>query len=152
MVWQAQFLGFFSDISRIFSNLKKHCFSCGFALLFFSDFSRSFLGFLGYHIKVKGVCWLTILLQTIAFYFVFGEQLWPRLVWTSANIATDKHKKFPNHLGLPYGSRKVISKTRCSNHPLAIEKGRQKSQKLPGMNVFVHLVSNRSLKRRSIFY
>ena len=30
----------------------------------------------------------------------------------------------PKHLGLPYQFRKVISRTRCSNHPLAIEKGR----------------------------
>ena len=28
----------------------------------------------------------------------------------------------PKHLGLPYHLRKVISRTRCSNHPLEIEK------------------------------
>ena len=37
----------------------------------------------------------------------------------------------PKHLGLPYENRKVISKIRCSNHPLAIEKGRQKKPKTP---------------------
>ena len=37
----------------------------------------------------------------------------------------------PKHLGLPYENRKVISKIRCSNHPLAIEKGRQKRPKTP---------------------
>ena len=35
------------------------------------------------------------------------------------------------HLGLPYLYRKVISKIRCSNHPLAIEIGRQKNPKTP---------------------
>ena len=35
------------------------------------------------------------------------------------------------HLVLPYLYRKVISKIRCSNHPLAIEKGRQKNPKTP---------------------
>ena len=37
----------------------------------------------------------------------------------------------PKHLGLPYSLRKVISRMRCSNHPLAIEKGRQKNPKIP---------------------
>ena len=37
----------------------------------------------------------------------------------------------PKHLGLPYQMRKIISQTRCSNHPLAIEKGRQKNTKIP---------------------
>ena len=37
----------------------------------------------------------------------------------------------PKHLGLPYQMRKIISQTRCSNHPLAIEKGRQKNPKIP---------------------
>ena len=37
----------------------------------------------------------------------------------------------PKYLGLPYQLRKVISRTRCSNHPLAIEKGRQKNPKIP---------------------
>ena len=34
-------------------------------------------------------------------------------------------------MGLPYENRKVISQLRCSNHPLAIEKGRQKRPKIP---------------------
>ena len=38
---------------------------------------------------------------------------------------------FPKHLGLPYHLRKVISRTRCSNHPLEIEKGRHKNPKTP---------------------
>ena len=37
----------------------------------------------------------------------------------------------PKHLGLPNPLRKVISRIRCSNHPLAIEKGRQKNPKTP---------------------
>ena len=37
----------------------------------------------------------------------------------------------PKHLGLPFEIRKVISRIRCSNHPLAIEKGRQKNPKTP---------------------
>ena len=37
----------------------------------------------------------------------------------------------PKHLGLPYQLRKVISRIRCSNHPLAIEKGRHKNPKIP---------------------
>ena len=37
----------------------------------------------------------------------------------------------PKHLGLPYQLRKVISRVRCSNHPLAIEKGRHKKPKTP---------------------
>ena len=37
----------------------------------------------------------------------------------------------PKHLGLPYQSRKIISRTRCSNHPLAIEKGRHKNPIIP---------------------
>ena len=37
----------------------------------------------------------------------------------------------PKHLGLPYQLRKVISRIRCSNHPLAIEKGRHKNPKTP---------------------
>ena len=37
----------------------------------------------------------------------------------------------PKHLGLPYENRKVISRIRCSNHPLAIEKGRQKKPQTP---------------------
>ena len=37
----------------------------------------------------------------------------------------------PKHLCLPYPLRKVISRIRCSNHPLAIEKGRQKNPKTP---------------------
>ena len=35
------------------------------------------------------------------------------------------------HLGLPYNLRKVISQIRCSNHQLAIEKGRHKNPKTP---------------------
>ena len=38
---------------------------------------------------------------------------------------------FPKHLGLPHHLRKVISRTRCSNHPLEIEKGRHKNPKTP---------------------
>ena len=38
---------------------------------------------------------------------------------------------FPKHLGLPYHLRKVISRIRCSNHPLEIEKGRHKNPKTP---------------------
>ena len=34
-------------------------------------------------------------------------------------------------MGLPYQLRKVISRVRCSNHPLAIEKGRHKNPKTP---------------------
>ena len=37
----------------------------------------------------------------------------------------------PKHLGLPYPLRKVISRIRCSNHPLAIEEGRRKNPKTP---------------------
>ena len=37
----------------------------------------------------------------------------------------------PKHLGLPYHLRKVLSRIRCSSHPLAIEKGRQKNPKIP---------------------
>ena len=37
----------------------------------------------------------------------------------------------PKHLGLSYENRKVISRIRCSNHPLAIEKGRQKKPQTP---------------------
>ena len=37
----------------------------------------------------------------------------------------------PKHLGLPYNLRKVISRIRCSNHQLAIEKGRHKNPKTP---------------------
>ena len=37
----------------------------------------------------------------------------------------------PKHLGLPYHLRKVISRIRCSNHPLAVEGGRQKNPKTP---------------------
>ena len=37
----------------------------------------------------------------------------------------------PKHLGLPYQLRKVISRIRCSNHSLAIEKGRHKNPKTP---------------------
>ena len=37
----------------------------------------------------------------------------------------------PKHLGLPYQLRKVISRIRCSNHPLAIEEGRKKDPKTP---------------------
>ncbi len=35
------------------------------------------------------------------------------------------------HVGLPYQLRKIISRIRCSNHPLAIEKGRHKNPKTP---------------------
>ena len=37
----------------------------------------------------------------------------------------------PKHLGLPYKFRKAISRIRCSNHPLAIEKGRYTNPKTP---------------------
>ena len=37
----------------------------------------------------------------------------------------------PKHLGLPYKLRKVISRIRCSNHPLAIERGRYTNPKTP---------------------
>ncbi len=37
----------------------------------------------------------------------------------------------PNHLGLPYHLRKSISRIRCSNHSLAIEKGRHTNPKTP---------------------
>ena len=37
----------------------------------------------------------------------------------------------PKHLGLPYHFRKIISRIRCSNHPLAIERGRHKNPKTP---------------------
>ncbi len=37
----------------------------------------------------------------------------------------------PKHLGLPYTFRKVISRLRCSNHSLAIEKGRYTNPKTP---------------------
>ena len=37
----------------------------------------------------------------------------------------------PKHLGLPYQLRKFISRIRCSNHSLAIEKGRHKNPKTP---------------------
>ena len=35
------------------------------------------------------------------------------------------------HLGLPYDLRRVISRLRCSNHSLVVEKGRQKNPKTP---------------------
>ena len=37
----------------------------------------------------------------------------------------------PKHLGLPFHLRKTISRIRCSNHPLAIERGRHKNPKTP---------------------
>ena len=48
---------------------------------------------------------------------------------TYKNLNTDF--TLPKYLGLPYENRKVISRIRGSNHPLAIEKGRQRSPKTP---------------------
>ena len=45
----------------------------------------------------------------------------------------------PKHLGLPYHLRKVISRTRCSNHPLEIEKGRHKNPIIPRQERFCKL-------------
>ena len=51
----------------------------------------------------------------------------------------------PKHLGLPFEIRKVISRIRCSNHPLAIEKGRR----LPVSNGFACSVQKKQLKMRN---
>ena len=45
----------------------------------------------------------------------------------------------PKHLDLPYQLRKVISRTRCSNHPLEIEKGRHKNPIIPRQERFCKL-------------
>ena len=45
----------------------------------------------------------------------------------------------PKHLGLPHHLRKIISRIRCSNHSLAIEKGRQTNPKTPRENSLCQL-------------
>ena len=57
----------------------------------------------------------------------------------------------PKHLGLPYKLRKVISQIRCSNHPLAIEKGRHKNPKIPREERICTLCSDRAVEDEEHF-
>ena len=57
----------------------------------------------------------------------------------------------PKHLGLPYKLRKVISQVRCSNHPLAIEKGRHKNPIIPREERICTLCSNRAVENEEHF-
>ena len=57
----------------------------------------------------------------------------------------------PKHLGLPYKLRKVISQVRCSNHPLAIEKGRHKNPKIPREERICTLCSDRAVEDEEHF-
>ena len=57
----------------------------------------------------------------------------------------------PRYLGLPYQSRKVISRTRCSNHPLAIEKGRHTNPKTPRQERFCKLCDDQVVEDEDHF-
>ena len=63
----------------------------------------------------------------------------PRLnVYKIVNSNFDTHK----HLELPYYMRKIISKIRCSNHVLEIEKGRHTKPKTPPEVRFCKICEN----------
>ena len=55
----------------------------------------------------------------------------------------------PKHLGLPYHMRKIITKIRCSNHTLAIEKGRH--TKTPREERFCELCEEGAIEDESHF-
>ena len=57
----------------------------------------------------------------------------------------------PKHLGLPYEFRKVISRIRCSNHPLEIEKGRHKNPKTPREERLCNLCDQYTVEDESHF-
>ena len=57
----------------------------------------------------------------------------------------------PKHLGLPYHLRKIISRIRCSNHPLAIEKGRQTNPKTPRENRLCQLCNEEVIEDEEHF-
>ena len=57
----------------------------------------------------------------------------------------------PRHLGLPYQFRKVISRTRCSNHPLAIEKGRHTNPITPRQERFCKLCNDQVVEDEDHF-
>ena len=49
-------------------------------------------------------------------------------------------------MGLPYKFRKIISRVRCSNHPLAIEKGRYTNPKTPREERICILCTERAIE------
>ena len=57
----------------------------------------------------------------------------------------------PGHLGLPYRLRKVISRIRCSNHSLEIERGRHTNPKTPRENRLCRLCDGRDVEDEGHF-
>ena len=58
----------------------------------------------------------------------------------------------PKHLGLPYQLRKVVSRIRCSNHPLAIEKGRHTNPITPREERFCNFCDEQVVEDEDHFY